>query len=126
MDSLERVKIVPVALVAVLSCTACTHVNRATLVASTAALVVDWRYTRGNAQREWHCGGRQFYESNPVMGWRPSTGAVDLYFAAAAALNTAVWVLMPSRYKSAVPVGVLALQAGPIMGNLAIEERCSM
>lgn len=92
--------------------------NTATLVASTAALACDWGQTRGVASAA--SEGRwtlDYWEENPVMGPRPSTGDVDLYFAAAAALNAAAWVAIPRRYRWIIPSVVLAVQTAAIVQN---------
>lgn len=106
-----------VAIVVMLALTGCAnvHVNRATLVGSTASLALDWWKTRGYAADSWP--GRS-EETNPLMGRAPSTGRVDLYFASFVAVNAVVWYLMPERWRSVVPTGILAVQAQAAYRNI--------
>jgi hypothetical protein len=105
----------------VLSGCANVHVNRAALVASTAALALDWHYTRGAAASGWRCGGASLEEvgmARAVIGQTPSARDVDVYFAASAVLNLAIWSVVPVRYKSAIPIGVIGIQAKAIVRNM--------
>jgi hypothetical protein len=104
--------------------TGCTHVNRATLATSTAVIVCDWGQTRNMAMQNWD--GGNFTEMNPLLGPAPSTGNVDAYFAASAALNVAVWLLMPERYRSVVPAGVIVMQTKTIVGNTPNTGLCGL
>jgi hypothetical protein len=54
-----------------------------------------------------------------VLGERPRTGAVDVYFTTIAITNVALWLAMPARWRSVAPIGVLAVQASTISGNMA-------
>lgn len=94
---------------------ACVHVNRAALIASTAALACDWRQTRGYAEQGWRDGAR---ETNPMLGRTPSTSAVDLYFAGAAAVNIVLWSVLPQRWSITAPTTVLAVQANAVYRNI--------
>ena len=93
-------------------------VNTGTLVASTAALACDWGQTRGVAAAggAWKDGSK--WEMNPIMGPTPSTGTVDLYFAAVAAANVGLWTVMPRRLRWIVPSIVLAAQIHAVSGNI--------
>ena len=105
-------KAIVLALVLSVGC-ANVHVNRATLIASTLALACDWAQTRAASSSGWV----GFLESNPIMGDRPSTGMVDMYFAGALIANASAWALMPQRFRSAIPVGVVAIQQDAIRSN---------
>jgi hypothetical protein len=85
-------------------------VNRATLAASTAALACDWSQTRAHAAAGWP----DTHETNPIMGERPHPLSVDAYFATSVALNVAVWLAMPERWRSAAPTALLAVQGDAI------------
>lgn len=95
------------------------HVNRATLIASTAALAADWAYTRSAASANWHCG-INLEESGAArmfIGASPNAASVDAYFGIAAIANAVIWMAMPKKLRSAVPLGVVAMQYGAIVGN---------
>lgn len=101
------------------------HVNRATLVASTAALVLDWKQTRTWAEHDWTLPavtGAPWvgHERNPILGQHPQTGAVDAYFMITAIMNVGLWLAMPDKYKSVVPTALLGMEASAIHGNIAI------
>lgn len=103
---------------------ACTHVNRATLATSTAALAVDWYLTRAFASRDWRCesGDGWAREKNPIISGRPSATTVDIYFAAVAVGNLALWLALDKRYKSIAPLAVTALQVHPIVNNIETQS----
>jgi len=102
-------------LVAILASTGCSlrNVNRATLAASTVSLACDWGQTRSAAMAGWD----GYHEENRMLGARPTTSQVDTYFVVAAIANTFVWLVMPKKLRSIVPVGVFAAQAHTIEGN---------
>jgi hypothetical protein len=89
------------------------YVNGTALAVSTAALAVDWSQTRSMAEDGW-VGHR---EANPIMGANPRTWTVDQYFLSVALVNAIIWAAMPERWRSAVPLGVAAVQAKTIAGN---------
>jgi len=97
---------------------ACTniHVNRASLVASSVALVCDWGQTRHMAASGWGT----HMETNPLLGTKPTVGIVDGYFAATVLINSALWVALPERWRSIIPVAVIGVQAPVIHGNQAL------
>lgn len=106
---------------------ACTnvHVNRAALIASTAALSCDWAQTHAAADRGWQRrteSGQLMIqqEDNPLIGPHPSTGEVGAYFLGAIALNAAAWVFLPRRWSTAVFAGVVAAQATSIVTNSGV------
>ena len=80
------------------------------LAVSTAALACDWGQTHAAAADHW----AMMYEKNPVLGQAPSTSTVNAYFAVAVVANTALWLLLPDRYKSIVPGVVIGVQAKAI------------
>lgn len=77
-------------------------------------LVCDWGQTRSAAANGWD--GQ--WEGNPIMGRKPTTNAVDLYFLAAIGLNTLVWYVMPRRYRMIIPVVVTLTQLQPVSHNI--------
>lgn len=83
------------------------HVNRAALVASTAALACDWNKTYRAANNGWRNGIR---ERNPMLGTTPSTTAVSAYFASTIVINAAIWIAIPPKWRSALPLAVMASQ----------------
>lgn len=105
-----------------------------TLTVSTAAIACDWAQTHKMAADGW----RAFYnphsksmqipsESNPIMGSNPSSATVDGYFIATIAINTAIWYFMPPKYRSALPLAVIAFQANAIAGNaITTDSICGL
>jgi len=107
---------------------ACSHVNRATLAASTASLAWDWAQTRRWAEHGWQYPGTHgdmlvSGENNPILGSHPGVHAVDGYFAITAAVNLALWIVMPDRYRSAVPGALLTIEAPAIIGNISVSRK---
>lgn len=86
------------------------HVNRAALFVSTASLACDWAQTRSAVADGWN-------EQNPIMGSHPSAGEINLYFATAAAINAAIWLVTPERYRVVPSAIVSASQAKSIALN---------
>lgn len=109
-----------IAVIALLLTSGCTHVNRATLLASSASLACDWAQTRSRAEVGW----RGTFENNPMLGAKPSVERVDFYFATAIAANVGIWILMPDRFKSVIPLGVTTVQTKTIIGNLPQTGIC--
>lgn len=95
------------------------HVNRATLIASTAALAADWYYTRGAASAGWDCGGKieESGAARMFIGSHPNAPSVDAYFGIAAIANAVIWMAMPKKYRSAVPFGLVAVQYDAVVNN---------
>ena len=90
------------------------YVDRSALALSTAALLVDAAQTRSAAAAGW----QGFAEDNAIMGATPSTRTVELYFGTAILINAALWVALPSRWRSVIPGLVIGAQAPTITGNL--------
>ena len=109
------------AAIGVYSMLGCSHVNRTTLVASSAALACDWVQTRAAASDGWV----DFEEANPIMGRTPSVNTVDAYFATAAIANAAIWYFMPSSVKSLLPITVTAFQVRTIRRNIDTIGWCT-
>lgn len=89
-------------------------IDVATLAMSTAALACDWGQTHSAAAEGW----RDRHEGNPVMGLTPTTARVNAYFAGVAAINIGLWLVMPKRYKSIVPVALAAAEVMQVRSNL--------
>lgn len=92
-----------------------TIVNRSGLVLQSAAITCDWGQTRRVAGEGW--GAR--YDMNPIIGPRPATSTVDAYFASALLVSALAWHLLPRRWKPAVSLAVLAVQADSIYWNIS-------
>lgn len=110
-----RAVILVVAMAASSACSPATwkHVDRTTLAVSTAALLCDGAQT----MRASMYGRSDAWEVNPIMGGRPSTSGVMTYFMGAIALNAIAWIVTPDGYRSAVPLGVVGLEAKAVMHN---------
>jgi hypothetical protein len=93
-------------------------VTRAALATSTVVLVCDWHETRQLADRRWRVGRRTWEEQNPVLGPTPGTAAVDRYFLVVAALNIALWLVLPRRWKLIVPLLLLAWEVRTVLVNV--------
>lgn len=95
-------------------------IDTTVLVASTAALAIDWRQTRNAAVERWS-GGRWEggYPAQMTLGAHPSTHSVDGYFALAAATNIALWTILPARWRSVIPGIVIGAEVSTIAGNLS-------
>ena len=107
----------------VLAACATPSVSRGVLVASTVALAADWQTTRCFAQHGWVTpDGWLFEEGNPIMGAKPDTRRVDLYFAAAAAINVLAWFVTPRRWRVALPVAVFAVSVDRAAHNAMLEH----
>lgn len=110
------------ALVALAGCSIGAR-NRAALAVSTAALACDWMQTRTVAGYGMNGEWGDYWEKNPLIGSRPDHRTIDFYFAGALFANTLTWVLMPERYRWAVPAVVTTTQAATIVGNgMALEN----
>ncbi len=97
--------------------------NYAALTASTAALACDWGQSSGVASLGQRGVWRGHWEDNPIMGPRPSQGEIGLYFATIAALNVAMWLALPKRYRWIAPTAIAVVQAPTILRNAARIER---
>jgi hypothetical protein len=98
------------------------------LAVSTAALACDWGQTHRAATEHWTGGsnGTGRHEANPIMGSAPSTRIVNVYFAATAALNVALWYALPKRYRSIVPVALTTVQAIQVSDNIGSVSLCGL
>lgn len=101
-------------LLTLIQCVGCTHYDRVTLVTSTATLAWDWSQTRGAAEQGFS-GNRR--EANPIMGEHPSAGQVDVYFISTILINTALWCVLPPKWRSVLPTGVTVVQTRQIYMN---------
>lgn len=58
-----------------------------------------------------------FSEANPILGSSPSDSAVVAYFAGTMAVTAVVWYLLPSTWRTILPVTVLAVEIPQIAHN---------
>lgn len=56
-------------------------------------------------------------EANPLLGKRPSSGQVDMYFGVVAILNVTIWALLPKGWRSAPTLAIIGLEADTIYFN---------
>lgn len=88
------------------------------LAASAATFtVIDWAQTRYITQHP------QFYETNPILGKRPSIGRVNTYFAGALIGGTLLTLALPERDRKWFLGGVTALEVGVTAHNANIGIR---
>lgn len=104
-----------VAVLAAIAVSGCAHMDVASLVTSEASLACDWGQTRSAAVAGWH----GYAEENSIIGPNPSAMRVDMYFATAAILDAAVWLVLPKGWRSAPPVALTVMEAKVIHGNEA-------
>lgn len=71
-----------------------------------AFLWVDAAQTRSIARNNW----AGFYESNPILGPRPSVGQINSYTAAAAVTTLSVAALLPARARRWWLLGAIAVE----------------
>jgi len=88
------------------------------LALSTAALAVDWRQTRGAAAEGWSHSRGEVGVAAMTVGEFPSAGTVDRYFAATAAVNVALWAVLPRGWRSVVPGFVIGAEIVTVRRNL--------
>jgi hypothetical protein len=91
-------------------------VDTSLLATSTASISCDWGYTHAEADRGW----RGTREMNPMLGPTPSIGVVNAYFVSMLALNGAAWVLIPAKWRAAIPLAVTTRQAIAISSNVDV------
>ena len=108
------------AIVALAALSACVHVDRAMLVASTASIVCDAGQTLRAAGNFGPLHGQQS-ENNPVMGSYPSRNRVEAYFVGVTVLNAAIWYALPRGLRSAYAVPVTGVQTVTIYNNKTRE-----
>lgn len=89
-------------------------VDRGTLVTSTLLLAADGAQTMSAALTR-----HDKYEENPLMTDRPPPLLVGGYFAFCISVNALVWLAVPPRYRSMLPLGVAVAQAVQVRQNLA-------
>lgn len=92
----------------------CAHMDVATLAASSLSLACDWGQTRSAADRGWvgHA------EENAILGRRPTTMQVDMYFGVAALLNATLWAALPKGWRSAAPAALVGVEVDSIRHNI--------
>ena len=98
----------------------CTAMNRTMLAVSTASLVCDWGQTHHFAAGGW----KNSEEINVVLGPKPTTKAVDVYFAGVIFTNVLLWMVMSKSLKSLVPFGVTVVQTDVIINNMPDGGLC--
>lgn len=96
--------------------------SQTTLATSTALLVCDGMDTVHAAGTGWMDG----HEGNPIMGSHPSVTVVGAYFLGVIATNTALWEIIPDRYRWIIPSMVSAVQVNTIVGNAPYTGVCGM
>lgn len=114
-------------------------VDMTALAVSAAALVVDWGYTHSAAADNWghgwcwhghYLGRHEGGTAQWAIGRKPSTQAVDAYFAAWAVADVALWAVLPDRWRAIVPGMIIGVEVLPVIGNIrgdapAFGEACS-
>jgi len=84
------------------------------LILSTFLLCADWRQSYNMADQ------RNFRESNVILGERPSTKKVNLYFTGMVAANVAVGYALPKKHRNVFWASVAAIEASYVANNIAL------
>jgi len=92
-----------------------TMEERTTFAVSSVLLVADWAQTRQISRN-----ADLFRETNPVLGAHPSMGRVNVYFAAALALNYVIGNSLAGGWRKAWFIGVQSVEANVVRHNLSI------
>lgn len=95
-----------------------------TLALSNAMLVADAAYTHRAAARGWASAREVGMPAAQIMGTTPSTAAVTTYFASAIAINTALWLVLPPRWRSILPGVIIGAQADALAYNYGLCHDC--
>lgn len=125
--TLAAMRLAVLALVSLLSgCFANRAVGRVSLGVATAALITDWVQTHPYAAAGWKTvvargenstTFRAYTEGNPILGERPSTGDLGLYFSTAIVLNAVLWYVLPQRLRLPAMLAVTSVQIHAIVNN---------
>lgn len=122
-----RLVLVVIAAAAGCSPAAWRRTDIATLLVSDAMLSADAIYTTTAAGEHWS-GGREEggMLARAVMGPTPGPGVVNAYFFGAVVLNTALWAVLPPRWRSLVPGVAIGVQANALAWNYAGCRWCPL
>ena len=85
--------------------------------AALASIALDYSQTKGMVNKGFMIDGRPYEEHNPIMGSRPSSQTVDLYFASVAVTHVAVAYLLPQKWRRWFQAGTIVLELGVVAGN---------
>jgi len=85
--------------------------------AALATIALDYSQTKGMVSKGFMIDGRPYEEHNPIMGSRPSSQTVDLYFASVAVAHVAVAYLLPQKWRRWFQAGTIVLELGVVAGN---------
>jgi hypothetical protein len=61
--------------------------------------------------------GTYRYETNPILGKHPSTGQINIYFAAVALLHIYIVDQLPPKWRPYFQIGTIAVEAAVIHDN---------
>ena len=86
-------------------------------VAALTTIAMDYMQTRNMVKHGFNYDGKDYKEYNPIMGSRPSSQTVDLYFLSTAVVHAGVAYLLPSKYRRWFQVGTVVLELGVVAGN---------
>lgn len=78
----------------------------------TGVLALDWAQTRYIAKHP-----DEFNEINTILGYRPTPGRVDGYFASSALIHVGISYLLPDRYRRVWQNVSIGFEAGVVARN---------
>lgn len=91
-----------------------------TMVASNVMLAADATYTVRVARDRWSGGRHEIgMPALQIMGPTPSASAVGAYFVGAIAVNTALWIALPPKWRSIIPGMIIGAQADALAWDYA-------
>ena len=82
-------------------------------------IVADWGQTRYVAKSP------QYYETNPILGEKPSVSKVNKYFIGVLAVNNGIMIALPDKYKPYYAGVVTTVEAGYVAHNNSIGIKIS-
>ena len=92
-----------------------TRADTAREVAYQTLAVIDWAQTRNLARHP-----DKWYEHNRLLGYHPSVGRVNAYFALTGIAHYAVANVLPSRYRAPFQYVSIGIEIGAVEHNYSI------
>lgn len=86
----------------------------------TALHVIDWGQTRYIATHEHIYETKLVYETNPILGKRPSIQEVDIYFASTLVGHAVVSYLLPPKYRAGWQMLWIGVELNQVSANYNI------
>jgi len=88
-------------------------------------MMADWAQTSNMVHRGFLLDGKEVNEINPILGRRPDSQKVDLYFASAILTHVGMSYLLPNPYRRYFQMGTVGLELFIIGNNYGIGMKMS-